>query len=654
MTKEEFQKMYEKFDPKASGYYKYDEEEVKKQLEQFKAYSNIINSGNYNYKIWVKHPSNNKYKGWFGLKDDSSIETYLPDFIETKSLVFGRTGNRSNHYMMYRVVNGDDEGKKDKIYIRNFKAAEVEGKSDKKNEEEYVGDDDKKINDVFAKIRNILENAFAFGGNDKGVKELENNKYEGFSATNTIRKIAVMAYLQDVCFNTEAGNANAETEGAGNGWKIDYLAIYDEKKLEKLYDILSDIDGADAGKWPDGGNYFERNANVCKIAWQLLDDKLRTDNNKSKEEIFYKFNSFLWHLVDDVDSMFIDFNNPNLIFNGAPGTGKTYTVTETIKRLQNIDSDKYKSHEMVQFHPSYTYQDFIEGIKPLGMSDGNIKLGVVNGRFKDFCIKVRKENEVYYETKYKGKYDEDKNYMNFIGDPNNFKDWPHYYFTVDEINRGNLSNIFGEAFSLLEPGYRDYDFRVKSGGYTDVKHLLKTPLSNVIEKLSDKERGDLLYKFIGDQVYFGIPFNIHFIGMMNDVDKSIDSFDLAFRRRFKWIQMRCDYEALEILLENKGFGDGIDDYIENCKGLNYYITGADPKTKGSTSLNLGSLYEIGHSIFMKIASVNKSTKITKGKKEIVFDSYIEGMLKEYIRQVVEDNEIDGKMKEARKIFLGEL
>lgn len=127
---------------------------------------------------------------------------------------------------------------------------------------------------------------------------------------------------------------------------------------------------------------------------------------------------FLWGLENPDFKQFADKASPNMIFYGAPGTGKTYNVKKNIEYLCGGNSSRY---EYVQFHPSFTYEDFIDGIKPNGIDDkGGVKLELVNGIFKEFCIRAKK-------------------------DPDN-----NYYFIVDEINRANLSAVFDETLSLLE------------------------------------------------------------------------------------------------------------------------------------------------------------------------------------------------------------
>ena len=112
----------------------------------------------------------------------------------------------------------------------------------------------------------------------------------------------------------------------------------------------------------------------------------------------------------------------NTILHGPPGTGKTYQITQYFKDNANKEEYKY-----IVFHPNYGYEDFIDGIKPR-FENGQIQLELVNGYFKEFCIDVHRDN------------------LEFIAKNVNLKkNLPKYYFVVDEINRANLSAVFGET-----------------------------------------------------------------------------------------------------------------------------------------------------------------------------------------------------------------
>ena len=407
----------------------------------------------------------------------------------------------------------------------------------------------------------------------------------------------------------------------------------------------------------EGKSFFKDGENINKAEMKILD--LDTEKLKDDKE-FHKFKAFSWDKLAK-DEWYKNlkikpgsFTNMNIILHGAPGTGKTFSVAREIDHCRIIDNDKYGRLEpvFIQFHPSYTYQDFIEGIKPAGIVGGSLDLKPMNGSFKQFCIDVKKENEKYFkELKQKekkkqentGKDDKEiteelrKRYNK--DNPKNFEDWPHYFFVVDEINRGNLSSIFGETFTLLE--YRDYDF---SGVY-DKKgpELVETVLSNLIKAGNDS---DLIYKEIGGKVLFGIPFNIHFIGMMNDVDRSIDSFDLALRRRFSWEELRCDYDVIENSLKADQFFKK--DFRKSCERLNKYIT----ETK-----KLGKKYEIGHAFFLKIKDIAETDKddnlrISVKNKESLFDERIAGTLREYFSYNSNngETEVEKSVEDAKKIF----
>jgi 5-methylcytosine-specific restriction endonuclease McrBC GTP-binding regulatory subunit McrB len=232
----------------------------------------------------------------------------------------------------------------------------------------------------------------------------------------------------------------------------------------------------------------------------------------------------------------------------------------------------------------------------------------VNGAFKNFCIKAKKNPS------------------------------KAYYFVVDEINRANLSSVFGETLSLLEKDYRHDG--------TSNKNLIKTQYSSLIEDLirEDDKYKNLAY-IIDDngEVKFGVPENVFFIGMMNDVDKSIDAFDLALRRRFKWIRKDCDLDVVREETRFKGREDfnNIDNYVNNCEKLNKYI---------SNELGMGKSYEFGHSFFMKISDIAKRKEITQHNMEVLFNLYLRPTLKEYLRAVFSESELDYKINEALKIF----
>lgn len=206
----------------------------------------------------------------------------------------------------------------------------------------------------------------------------------------------------------------------------------------------------------------------------------------------------------------------NVILQGAPGVGKTFAA----KRLAySIMGEKDTSRvQMVQFHQSYSYEDFIMGFRPTE-SGFTLKKGV----FYEFCRKASEDDRPYF-------------------------------FIIDEINRGNLSKIFGELFMLIE---------------------------------SDKRGVELQLLYADEQ--FSIPGNIYIISMMNTADRSLAMLDYALRRRFAFFEMppafsSAGFQAYKLKINNVKFNR----LVETVERLNREIAEDD---------SLGEGFRIGHSYF---------------------------------------------------------
>lgn len=215
----------------------------------------------------------------------------------------------------------------------------------------------------------------------------------------------------------------------------------------------------------------------------------------------------------------------NIILQGPPGTGKTY-IAKRLAYLSNgfIDSSKV---QMIQFHQSYAYEDFIQGYRPT--PDGGFALK--NGVFYRFCKKAS-------------------------NDPDN-----NYYFIIDEINRGNLSKIFGELMMLIENDKRGVKFAL--------------PLT-----YSEGLRENTFY----------IPENLHIIGTMNTADRSLAIVDYALRRRFAFIDIMPQFENG---LKSDIIDSGVDEAIaEKIVSIMVSLNGEISKDS-----NLGHGYQVGHSYF---------------------------------------------------------
>lgn len=348
-------------------------------------------------------------------------------------------------------------------------------------------------------------------------------------------------------------------------WKIAFL--YQDTVSPKILNIFSldklqEITGL-SGRGYSYPQYYDeimksydpkRVQNVAEFGrqiWRELDNTQEMDNTESS-------------------SMKICQSSLNTILYGPPGTGKTYTTIN--KALQIVAPDFYLENKdnreklkarfdellnnnrigFVTFHQSFSYEDFVEGLKASTTEDKQISYDVEDGIFKSMCNSVSEKLLTNINEK--------------------------RVLIIDEINRGNISNIFGELITLIEPSKR-------SGGSESLS--VKLPYS--------KET-------------FSVPSNLHIIGTMNTADKSLAQLDIALRRRFEFVEMMTNYELL------KGISD--------IEGINV------AKLVKTMNQRIELLYDrehtIGHSFFLPLLG-NPSLQLLAE----IFELQILPLLEEY-------------------------
>ena len=363
----------------------------------------------------------------------------------------------------------------------------------------------------------------------------------------------------------------------------------------------------------------------------------------------------------------------NLILHGAPGTGKTHLAKEIAKEMG-------AEWEMVQFHPSYDYTDFVEGLRPVKTDDGNqIGFERKDGVFKEFCAQALENFNGFSEDNFDEAYQKllDKideaeeageplfyetltHKKKFAIKPNSLRniyaipqtetqthmpitkenlrtylrtgeilDWKPYLtsiakhlvddfgykkseqvaekkpflFIIDEINRGEISKIFGELFFSIDPGYRAE------------KGKISTQYQNLIEA------GDAFADG------FFVPENVYIIGTMNDIDRSVESMDFAFRRRFTFCEIKAN--------ENLGMLDELEEAIrEEAKARLLHLNKAISKIEG-----LSSAYHIGGAYFLKLKELENDF-------DLLWTYHLEGLLREYLRGMEDADALLEKLKSA--------
>lgn len=438
------------------------------------------------------------------------------------------------------------------------------------------------------------------------------------------------------------------------------------------------------------------------LTYREKDEKETKENEAeaaAQEELVQQFKGYR----NPFSSMLIE--SKNLVFRGAPGTGKSYLAKEIAADIVSngyydnyflLTDEQKKQVEFVQFHPSYDYSDFVEGLRPKLNDDGTMCFELQDGIFKKFVVRARKnyedsqksketiEKEVmvqdamdaffsdieFGQDKFKtvkgsefyimgvdeqhidisipqnesvnrlrlsvseirsmlesGKvFEKNSDITSFVGIKNTQQRFSYdlaiykeilkrrkkmsksitkaeelkkYIFIIDEINRGEISKIFGELFFSIDPGYRG-----RAGE-------ISTQYSNLHSDPDEK---------------FYIPENVYIIGTMNDIDRSVDSFDFAMRRRFRFVELRAD-ERLEMLasLENEELEA---EAIKRMSTLNKEIASVE---------DLNENYQIGASYFLKLKTLDFDQ---------LWTDYLRPLLQEYIHGMYDEEGIMNRFAKA--------
>ena len=327
------------------------------------------------------------------------------------------------------------------------------------------------------------------------------------------------------------------------------------KKVESLQYPIDYASFKDAPELKSMEFIQNKNGSLFKVApdeYEYLIDLIRESNPKEENKQLkpYTQENFLNEVYmseeDYTKLRLLLQNKKNIILQGAPGVGKTFSAKRlAYSMMGDIDESRI---EFIQFHQNYSYEDFMMGYRP--NEDGGFELK--KGVFYNFCKRAQSNPD---------------------------KD---YYFIIDEINRGNLSKIFGELLMLIEKDYRDTEIKLAYNGEM-----------------------------------FCVPSNLYIIGMMNTADRSLAMIDYALRRRFSFYEMTpgFDTEGFKKYQESIG-NDKFDNVVNAIVSLNQDITNDD---------SLGSGFCIGHSYFCS----SKPKDINDLWLENIVEYDLKPMLREY-------------------------
>ncbi len=432
----------------------------------------------------------------------------------TKAFGSGHLAFNSNKLFYHSKIDGE-------YHVSKF----IERKYSSYNEieekfEQYIADVKNFIINI--DLENYNSSAFLEGSNILKIKFIllyrEDIRLSCITSVNPCKKI--IKHFGIIC------NDNVDDSITYNYEITKFLDSLDESFKNKNILVLSFL------LW----DFYKANIdkNVEKKVESEIENDIEPDDMDYDEENFtdYTIDDFIKdvYISDDdaVDLLELLKYKKNIILQGPPGTGKTFMAKKLAYALMDKDSEEYI--KFIQFHQSYSYEDFVLGYKPVGQG-----FKLVDGVFYEFCLKASSQENKEHK----------------------------FVFIIDEINRGNISKIFGELLMLIEKEYRG------------PKHKLQ-----------------LTY----EQREFYIPENLYIIGMMNTADRSLAVLDYALKRRFGFYDVRPAYKNDKFVKYIKSKNSPkLEKIIDTIIEINEDIAN-DP--------SLGEGFEIGHSYFCNLDTVD--------------------------------------------------
>ena len=525
---------------------------------------------------------------WRCNPDNKSISSYLKDYLETPRYTISRIKNNERACEIIKELTGDDimldnQNKSNciELLIQNknliLTGAPGTGKTylAKQIAEEMI------IRNYYEKNKNELEKYY------NECEELRKQFIEQFPI-GTLKSISIDDYCigkgnkNSFCYWIEFKLRNSGFFDCGTA--NSYLLYYDTNGNLKNTSIIINNDelikeiGEAIYKMATEKEYngdlkFKGDKTTIKFAMKIY-------NSYNPYYYFPIFSSDYMNKICEIFNIVKDKNPYKQNLNIKEYFDKNFKDINPvimkemlIRNFFKNDDDFKKQCEFVQFHPSYDYTDFVEGLRPKN-DNGNIGFERKDGVFKEFCKEALNNQS-----------------SNFV-------------FIIDEINRGEISKIFGELFFSVDSGYRGE------------KGKVQTQYANLIEDGDEFKDG------------FYIPENVYIIGTMNDIDRSVESMDFAMRRRFTWKEIKAEDTQETILKDLENLKD---ETIKRMNNLNKVIRNKET--------NLSEAYCIGAAYFKKI-------KDYEGDFNKLWENHLKGLLFEYTRGMQNQETILKELKNA--------